>query len=59
MSARGGKQLFNIYPRCRKCFSCTTEAQIEFALKQTEIGVVIVEVCRKINVNEATFYNFK
>lgn len=36
-----------------------TEAQIVFALKQTEQGVKVEEVCRKMGISEATFYNWK
>ena len=36
-----------------------TEQQIVFALKQAETGVKVEEVCRKIGVSEATFYNCK
>jgi len=36
-----------------------TEAQIVFALKQSETGVSVQEVCRKMGVSEATFYNWK
>ncbi|QJB30703.1 IS3 family transposase [Chitinophaga oryzae] len=36
-----------------------TEAQIVFALKQAETGVAVQEVCRKMGVSEATFYNWK
>ena len=36
-----------------------TEAQIAFALKQSETGVKVSEVCRKMGVSEATFYNWK
>jgi len=36
-----------------------TEAQIVFALKQSETGVSVSEVCRKMGVSEATFYNWK
>ncbi len=36
-----------------------TEAQIIFALKQAETGVKVEEVCRKMGVSEATFYNWK
>lgn len=36
-----------------------TEAQIVFALKQAETGVAVVEVCRKMGISEATFYNWK
>lgn len=36
-----------------------TEAQIVFALKQSETGVAVSEVCRKMGVSEATFYNWK
>ena len=30
-----------------------------FALKQAETGVAVAEVCRKIGISEATFYNWK
>ena len=36
-----------------------TEQQIVFVLKQAETGVPIEEVCRKIGISEATFYNWK
>ncbi|WP_417431177.1 transposase [Halpernia sp.] len=36
-----------------------TESQIVFALKQTETGVKVEEVCRKMGISEATFYNWK
>jgi putative transposase len=36
-----------------------TESQIIFALKQAETGVKVEEVCRKIGIGEATFYNWK
>ncbi|ADB36197.1 transposase IS3/IS911 family protein [Spirosoma linguale DSM 74] len=36
-----------------------TEAQIVFALKQSETGVAVAEVCRKMGISEATFYNWK
>jgi len=36
-----------------------TEAQIVFAIKQSETGTSVSEVCRKIGVSEATFYNWK
>lgn len=36
-----------------------TEAQIIFALKQAETGVKVEEVCRKMGISEATFYNCK
>jgi len=35
------------------------EEQIAFALRQAESGVTVAEVCRKIGVSEATFYNGK
>ena len=34
-----------------------TEEQIAFALKQAELGTAVAEVCRKMGVSEATFYN--
>ncbi len=36
-----------------------TESQIMFALKQTETGIKTEEVCRKMGISEATFYNWK
>ncbi|MPM99067.1 IS3 family transposase ISYpe1 [bioreactor metagenome] len=36
-----------------------TEEQIAFALRQVESGTVVAEVCRKMGVSEATFYNWK
>ncbi len=36
-----------------------TEQQILFALKQAETGVAVAEVCRKLGISEATFYNWK
>jgi putative transposase len=35
-----------------------TEAQIVCALKQSETGVSIAEICRKMGISEATFYNW-
>jgi len=36
-----------------------TEEQIAFALRQAETGTKVSEVCRKIGIAEATFYNWK
>lgn len=36
-----------------------TEEQIAFALKQAETGTSVGEVCRKMGISEATFYNWK
>jgi len=36
-----------------------TESQIIFALRQAETGVKVQEVCRKMGISEATFYNWK
>ena len=36
-----------------------TEAQIVFAIKQAETGVAVEEVCRKLGITQATFYNWK
>ncbi len=35
-----------------------TEEQIAFALKQAELGTPVPEVCRKMGVSDATFYNW-
>ncbi len=36
-----------------------TEQQIAFALKQAELGTTLDEVCRKLGISDATFYNWK
>ena len=36
-----------------------TEKQIAFALRQAESGTTVAEVCRKVGIAEATFYNWK
>jgi len=36
-----------------------TEQQIAFALKQAETGTRIDEICRKMGISDATFYNWK
>lgn len=36
-----------------------TEQQIAIALKQAETGTRVAEVCRKMGISEATFYNWK
>jgi putative transposase len=36
-----------------------TEEQIAFALKQAELGTPIEEVCRKMGISDATFYNWR
>lgn len=36
-----------------------TEEQIAFALKQAETVTRVEEVCRKMGISEATFYNWK
>ena len=36
-----------------------TEAQIAFVLKQVEEGASVAEVCRKVGIAEATFYNWR
>lgn len=35
-----------------------TEEQIAFALMQAELGTPVPEVCRKMGVSDATFYNW-
>ncbi len=35
-----------------------SEAQIIFALRQADTGVPVAEVCRKMGVSEATYYNW-
>ena len=36
-----------------------SESQIVFAIKQVETGTRLQEVCRKMGISEATFYNWK
>ena len=36
-----------------------TDEQIAFALRQAETGTRVQEVCRKMGISEATFYNWK
>jgi putative transposase len=36
-----------------------TEEQITFALKQAELGTPAAEVCRKMGISDATFYNWR
>lgn len=36
-----------------------TEQQIAFALKQAELGTPVEEICRKMGISDATFYNWK
>jgi putative transposase len=36
-----------------------TEEQIAFALKQAEVGTSIEEICRKMGISDATFYNWR
>ena len=36
-----------------------TDEQVTFALKQAETGTRVAEVCRKMGISEATFYNWK
>lgn len=36
-----------------------TEEQIAFALRQSETGVPVLDVCRKLGISEQTFYRWK
>lgn len=36
-----------------------TEEQIDFALKQAELGTPVPEVCRKLGISDATFYTWR
>ena len=36
-----------------------SEEQIAYALRQTESGTAVADVCRQIGVSEATFYVWK
>jgi putative transposase len=35
------------------------EEQIAFALKQQELGTPVEEICRKMGIAQATFFNWK
>lgn len=36
-----------------------TSEQIAFALKQAELGTSVGEVCRKMGISQATYYDWK
>ena len=36
-----------------------SEEQIAFALKQQELGTPVDEICRKMGIAQATFFNWK
>ena len=36
-----------------------SEAQIAFVLKQADEGTAVAEVCRKVGLSQATFYNWR
>ena len=36
-----------------------TDEQIAFALKRAELGTSVDEVCRKMGISDATFYNWR
>jgi putative transposase len=36
-----------------------TDEQIAFALRQAETGTRVSEICRKMGISDATFYNWK
>jgi len=36
-----------------------TDEQIAFVLRQAETETQVAEVCRKMGISEATFYNWK
>lgn len=36
-----------------------TDEQIAFALKPAELGITVAEVCRKMGISDATFYNWR
>jgi len=50
-------------PSREECFAMKTtkftEEQIAFALRQAETGTKVAEVCRKMGISDATFYNWK
>lgn len=36
-----------------------TEEQIAYALKQSELGTNVEEICRKMGISDATFYKWR
>lgn len=36
-----------------------TEAQIVYAIKQSETGTRVEEICRQMGISQATFFNWK
>ena len=36
-----------------------SDEQIAFALKQAELGTTVEDVCRKMGISDATFYNWR
>lgn len=36
-----------------------TDEQTAYALKQAELGTPVAEVCRKMGISDATFYNWR
>lgn len=36
-----------------------TEKRIAYALKQAELRTQVAEVCRKLGISDATFYNWQ
>jgi len=36
-----------------------TDQQIAYALREAESGVSVTEICRKMGISDATFYNWK
>ena len=36
-----------------------SEEQIAFALQQLELGMSLEEICRKMGISDATFYNWR
>lgn len=39
--------------------SRSTEEQVSLALRQAEAGTPVVEICRKLQITETTFYRWK
>ena len=35
------------------------EEQIAFAIKQSELGIRVEEICRKMDISDATFYKWR
>lgn len=59
---KSGKFRYDVVIETRR--SCREEEQVHrravaYALKQAELGTPVAEVCRKMGISDATFYNWR